>query len=124
MKSLKMIVAVALVLAVSFSLVSFEMGWVVPAADAAVKNPVKTTAVSVAAGKTEYTKTCKMCHGEKGKGGSLAGTSDFTSAAFKAETDGTIFYKINAGLGKMPSYKTKISDANAKWNLVNYLRTL
>ncbi len=122
--NLKNVVASVTVLAVAFCLVSFEMGWVVPAADAAVKNPVKTSPTSVAAGKAEYTKTCKMCHGATGTGGSMAGTSNFTSKEFKAETDGAIFYKINSGFGKMPSYKTKIADANAKWNLVNYMRTL
>ena len=125
MKSLKMFVAIAIVVAVSFSLVSFEMGWVVPAADAAIRNPVTTSAASVAAGKTEYTAKCKMCHGATGVGvGTMAKPSNFTLPAFKAQTDGAIFYKINSGFDKMPSYKTKIADAKTKWNIVNYLRTL
>ena len=66
-----------------------------------------------------------MCHGETGVGvGSMAKPSNFTSKEFKAQTDGAIFYKINTGFGKMPSYKSKIAADNDKWNLVNYLRTL
>ncbi len=125
MKSLKMFVAIAVVFAVSFSLLSFEMGWVVPAADAAIKNPVKNTPASVDAGKAEYTKTCKMCHGATGVGvGTMAKPSNFTSKDFKGQTDGAIFYKISTGFGKMPAYKTKIKADNDRWNLVNYLRTL
>lgn len=115
-------------LVVAFFLVSFisiKMGWVVPAADAAIKNPVKTSPTSVAAGKTEYTKTCKMCHGVDGKGvGSMAKPSNFTTPEFKAQTDGAIYYKVNTGFGKMPAYKTKIAADNDRWNLVNYMRTL
>ncbi len=99
--------------------------WDAPAADAAVKNPVKADAVSIAAGKAEFTKTCKMCHGATGVGvGKMAEPSNFTSKEFKAQTDGAIFYKINTGLGKMPKYKAKIKADNDRWNLVNYLRTL
>ena len=123
--NLKNVVASVTVLAVAFCLVSFEMGWVVPAADAAVKNPVKTSPTSVAAGKAEYTKSCKMCHGATGVGvGAMAKPSNFTSKDFKGQTDGAIFYKISTGFGKMPAYKTKIKADNDRWNLVNYLRTL
>ena len=113
-------------LAFTFCLVSFvsnTLGWVVPATDAAVKNPVKSTAASIAAGKEEYIKSCKSCHGEKGNS-KMALPSDFTSAAFKGQSDGAVFYKINTGFGKMPKYKTKIAADNDRWNLVNYMRTL
>jgi cytochrome c5 len=112
-------------LAVAFCFMAFEMGWVVPAADAAVKNPVKSSPTSIAAGKDLYVKTCKMCHGDKGTGvGKMADPANFSSKEFKAETDGAIYYKINTGFGKMPGYKTKIKTDNDRWNLVNYLRTL
>jgi len=108
---------------VSFS--SFDLGWDVPAVDAAIKNPVKADAASITAGKTEYTKSCKSCHGATGVGvGKMAGTSNFTSKEFKAQSDGAIYFKINTGMGKMPKYKTKIKADNDRWNLVNYMRTL
>jgi cytochrome c5 len=123
--NLKNIVASISIMMVAFVLVSFEMGWVVPAADAAVKNPVKSTPASIAAGKALYVKDCKMCHGEKGVGvGKMAGTANFTLPEFKSQTDGAIYYKINTGFGKMPAYKTKIAADNDRWNLVNFLRTL
>ena len=100
-------------------------GWNIPTSAALKKNPVKSDANSKAAGKAEYTKTCKMCHGLTGTGnGKMAGVSNFKSKAFKALSDGAIFYQINTGLGKMPAYKTKIPTDKTKWDLVNYLRTL
>ena len=100
-------------------------GWKIPATDAAKKNPVKSDANSKAAGKAEYTKSCKMCHGITGTGnGKMAGGSNFTAKTFKGLSDGAIFYQINTGLGKMPSYKTKIPTDKGKWDLVNYLRSL
>ena len=105
------------------SFVGFQKGWVAPATDAAIKNPVKSDAASIAAGKAEYTKSCKMCHGEKGDS-KAAAPSNFTSKEFKAQSDGAIFFKVNKGFGKMPSYKTKIKEDKDKWNLVNYMRSL
>jgi mono/diheme cytochrome c family protein len=107
------------------SFVSFNAGWDVPAADKAIKNPVKADATSIGEGKTLYTKTCKSCHGEKGIGvGKMAEPSNFTAKEFKAQSDGAIYFKINTGHGKMPAYKSKIKADNDRWNLVNYLRTL
>ena len=120
----KAIVASISMFAIVLCLFSFvNRGWDVPATDKAIKNPVKADAASIAAGKTEYTKTCKMCHGEKGDS-KAATPSNFTSKEFKAKSDGAIFFEINKGMGKMPSYKTKIKEDNAKWNLVNYLKSL
>jgi mono/diheme cytochrome c family protein len=114
----------AIVVLAAFSLMSFIIatdGWPVPAADAAKKNPVKSDAASIAAGKTSYTTYCKSCHGVDGK---KLTNADLTGAAFKAETDGSVFYKINTGKGGMPSYKTKLADDEDRWSVVNYLRTL
>ena len=61
MSSLKKVVANLSVLAIVFCLVSFasqQKEWVVPASDAAIKNPVKAEAASIEAGKVLYTKSC------------------------------------------------------------------
>ncbi|NVO02154.1 MAG: cytochrome c [Bacteroidetes bacterium] len=121
---------VGIALMLFFSLVcfmSFELigGWNIPPSAAAKKNPVKSDASSKANGKAEYLKSCKMCHGAAGTGnGKMAGGSNLTSKEFKGLSDGAIFYQINTGKGRMPSYKSKITADNSKWNLVNYLRTL
>jgi len=113
----------ALVFGVAFCLYSFvnSTEWPVPAADAKVKNPVAKSPASVSAGLAIYNTKCKMCHGADG---TKVPEGNLKSSAFKAQTDGAIFYKINTGKGKMPGYKTKIAADNDRWNLVNYIRSL
>jgi len=116
------------VIVFAFSLMSLTFkinkGEGVPEAYKNMVNPVASNATTIAAGKVLYTKSCKMCHGVDGKGGKMAGESDFTSAAFKALKNGEIYYYTTEGVGKMPAYKNKIKEANDRWSIVNYLRTL
>ncbi len=98
----------------------------------ALKNPVKTTAESIAAGKAGYQKNCRFCHGPEAKGdGPMApkGThpSDLTDAKWdRGSTDGEIFLVLRDGAGpemKMRGYKGRMSDTDM-WNIVNYLRSV
>jgi mono/diheme cytochrome c family protein len=104
--------------------------WPVPDAYKNKVNPRKGDAASVAEGKVLYNQHCKSCHGSKGKGDGPKASQldtdcgDFTTAAFKAQTDGSIYYKTEKGRKDMPSYKTKIPDANDMWAVVNYVRSL
>lgn len=103
--------------------------WKVPDADKNKVNPIKGDAASLANGKTLYNTHCKSCHGTKGKGdGPKAAqldteSGDFSKASFQSQTDGSLFYKTKVGRKDMPSYKTKIPDANDMWAVVNYMRT-
>ncbi|HRF17617.1 MAG TPA: c-type cytochrome, partial [Chitinophagaceae bacterium] len=92
-------------------------------------NPIKGDAASLEKGKALWSQHCKSCHGSKGKGDGPKASQldtepgDFTKASFQSQTDGALYYKTNAGRDDMPSYKTKIPDANDNWALVNYMRT-
>lgn len=103
--------------------------WKVPDADKNKVNPLKGDVASVAEGKTLYNTHCKSCHGNKGKGdGPKAAqldteSGDFTLSSFQSQTDGALFYKTKVGRKDMPSFKTKIPDANDIWAIVNYMRT-
>lgn len=103
--------------------------WPVPDNYKTKVNPLKGDAGSVATGKTLYNQHCKSCHGTKGKGDGPKAAQldtdcgDFTKAAFKSQTDGSLFYKTYQGRKDMPSYKTKIPNANDIWAVVNYMRT-
>jgi len=99
---------------------------------AKVKNPVKPTPASIAAGKATYQKNCRFCHGADAKGdGPMAPKdthpSDLTDAKWqRGGTDGEIFAVIRDGAGPkfdMKGYKTKLPDTDI-WNVVNYLRSL
>jgi|SRR3954465_780081 mono/diheme cytochrome c family protein len=121
---------VVTVLAMAFRSVSANDPWVVPDKDANMKNPMAGDAASLATGKSLWTKHCVSCHGKTGMGdGTKAATlkthpGDFSKAEFKAQTDGSIFYKTTEGRKDMPSFKKKIPDADDRWALVNYIRTL
>lgn len=104
--------------------------WPVPDNFKNMKNPIKSDATSIADGKALWSTHCKSCHGTKGLGdGSKAAQlktepGDFSVASFQSQTDGSIFYKTTEGRDDMPSFKKKIPDADERWALVNFIRTL
>ncbi|MBI1940352.1 MAG: cytochrome c [Acidobacteria bacterium] len=98
--------------------------------DAARKNPVTFTEVSVARGKKIYATQCAMCHGEKGDGkGDIVeemgiNPPDFTKpGALKKRSDGELFAIIGVGSPVMPGQAKRLSDRH-RWQIVNYLRSL
>jgi len=100
-------------------------------ADAAkLKNPVTSTAESIAAGKKAYAK-CASCHGVNGEGGP---GNDLIPAApslvdgqwAHGSTDGELFTNIKNGIApdfNMVPFKDQLSDEDI-WNLVNYIRSI
>ena len=104
--------------------------WPVPDAWKNKVNPLKGDAGSLTKGKEVYNLHCKSCHGTKGKGDGPKASQldtecgDFTTATFKAQTDGALYYKTSEGRKDMPSFKKKIPDAEDIWAVVNYMRTL
>jgi len=111
----------------SFTMQHVAKKWDAPASAKSISNPVKTSASSISEGKNLYMKDCKSCHGAKGKGDGPKAENldvsckDFTKADFQKQSDGEIFWKITNGRDPMPTFKSK---TEARWNLVNYLRTL
>ena len=98
---------------------------------AKVKNPVASTAESIAAGKTTFTRYCAVCHGINAEGGSGSDISppapDLTDAVWlHGSTDGEIFYTIKNGVPPdlaMEPWGDRIKDPDI-WNVVNYVRSL
>ena len=117
---------------ISFTVIRFQekKPWPVPEASKKMKSAVASSAESIAEGKTLYATHCKSCHGAKGLGdGSKSAQlktepGDFSKADFQAQTDGAIFYKTSEGRDDMPSFKKKIPEADDRWNIINFLRTL
>jgi mono/diheme cytochrome c family protein len=123
------IVITLLVAAIGFMSMQQPKPWPVPDKASKTKNPVKSNAESVAAGKTLWQQNCASCHGKMGKGdGSKAAQLkspmiDFSTAAFQSQSDGAIFYKTSEGREDMPAFKKKIPEAMDIWDIVNYTRT-
>ena len=107
-----------------------DTDWEVPKEFQSMKNPYSNAKDTEEMGKMLYLKQCKMCHGDYGKGdGKMANLMDievgnFTTDAFKAQTDGAIYYKFLNGRNEMPAFKTKIKNPKDRWLLINYLRKL
>ncbi len=104
--------------------------WPVPDNYKKMKNPIAYDATSIADGKALWNTHCKSCHGAKGLGdGSKAAqlkteAGDFSKSIVQNQTDGELFYKISEGRDDMPNFKKKMPEADERWSLVNFMRTL
>lgn len=104
--------------------------WPVPDNFKNMKSAVASSPASIAEGKALWSTHCKSCHGAKGLGdGSKAAQldtepGDFSKAVVQTQTDGALFYKLSEGRDDMPNFKKKLPDADDRWNLVNFIRTL
>ena len=124
----------ALVL-VCVSLVTVSVNAQNPGGDATaakVKNPVPSSAASIAAGAATYKKYCAFCHGEGAKGdGKLAPKgsmpADLTDAMWvRGSTDGEIMAVLMHGAGpkfEMKGFMGRLPEADA-WNVINFLRSI
>jgi copper transport protein len=99
---------------------------------ARLKNPVRSSAASIAAGRAVYQKQCAGCHGDTGTGDGAMGEeltpkpSNLTDADWKhGSTDGEIFIVIHDGVKStgMKAYGRKMS-AHQLWDVVNYIRSI
>jgi mono/diheme cytochrome c family protein len=99
---------------------------------AAVKNPQAANAQSITKGRSTYNRSCRHCHGLRGKGdGPLAPKNpkpaDLTDAEWKyGATDGDLFNIIANGVGgtsEMKGVRSEVPTADM-WHVVNYLRSI
>ena len=110
--------------------------WELPDDADKTKNPVPSTAESIAKGKELYferTKgNCVFCHGDTGSGNEAnlprlrRKPADLSNKErMTAMTDGEIFWKISKGIkGIMPAGENRMKEAEERWHVVNYIRTL
>src|SRR5674476_933754 len=128
MKTMKLIFACLVTLAISAVTMAQPKPWIVPANFKTMKNPVAVGDASTKAGQALYTKNCASCHGKAGLGDGVKArslkdfTGDFSKADFQTQTDGDLFFKTKTGRAEMPKYEGKLAD-NDIWNTVHYMRT-
>ena len=134
MKKFLVFLSVSLGLAcISFTVANQQQPkpWPVPDNFKKMKSTVAATdAAALAEGKALWNTHCKSCHGAKGLGdGSKAAQlktepGDFSKPIVQTQADGELFYKISEGRDDMPSFKKKLPEADDRWSLVNYIKTL
>ena len=110
--------------------------WELPEDADKTKNPVAASAESIAKGKELYLArekgNCIFCHGETGAGNEASlprlrrRPADLTNKErMSSMTDGEMFWKITKGInGIMPAGEKKMPDAEDRWHVVNYIKTL
>jgi mono/diheme cytochrome c family protein len=104
--------------------------FVITPEQAAKKNPLRYSQISVQRGKKIFGTQCSMCHGDKGDGkGEMVeemkiNPPDFTKPETLAKrTDGELFTIIQSGSPTMPGQGERMREVH-KWEVVNYLRSL
>lgn len=90
-------------------------------------NPVPADVASTANGEATFGDFCLVCHGEGGRGGGpmegqYPAIPTLTTGRLNDFSDGYLFALITQGRGLMPGYGR--IRRRARWDLVNYLRTL
>ncbi len=104
--------------------------WEVPVEYQNMTNPYAGGEDDDNIGRIIYSKQCKFCHGNKGKGdgnqANLVDTpvADLTAASVKNQTDGSLYYKIYTGRNDMPTFEKIITDEEDIWMVINYIKSL
>ena len=104
--------------------------WVIPVKYVKMKNPYKGNKRDMMIGRMLYSKYCKSCHGSKGLGNGPKAAQlktfpgDFSTAKFKAYTDGELYYMTAVGRDEMKGYSKKIPNKENIWAIISYIRTM
>lgn len=122
MAKLKTIFSI-LIFTCSLSASSQIAPWVVTADQADKKNPFEIQPKNIALGRNIFKRTCMACHGEKADGKGLIQSASLIDEKFKMQSDGAIFFKINMGRDKMPTFGATLKGDEI-WSVINYLRVL
>ncbi len=104
--------------------------WEIPEKYKSMENPHKGDKALLRVGKMMYAKHCKSCHGNKGLGDGPRAKQletpmdDLSGADFQKYSDGSIYYMSFIGRDEMPNFEKEIPEAEDRWAVVNYIRTL
>lgn len=93
-----------------------------------LKNPLDSTAASIASGKALFDVYCKHCHGATGLGDGkvsekFAGVANLKGDAYLNITEGHIFHVITSGAGLMGAHGSQVSPDD-RWKIAKYVKAL
>ena len=94
-------------------------------------NPVPADEASLERGKAAFEVSCALCHGTAGNGAGPFSAFlqnkpvSLLEGAPLTTSDGAIFLTITNGVaGRMPALIENLPTASARWDVVNYVRSL
>lgn len=99
--------------------------WEIPDDVKNTKMPVVPTYKLVKQGKELFKLNCSSCHGTPGEGNNIVAinATDIGTKSFQVDNNpGATFFKIDEGMGAMPSFKDKFNEEE-KWNIVYYVKS-
>jgi mono/diheme cytochrome c family protein len=105
-----------------------SQAWMAPSRAARRPNPFAGDATTGATGQSVYAETCRVCHGDAGRGDGVAAgwlaraPANLAVGAVAQESDGALFWKIATGNRPMPTFAQRLSE-NDRWLVVSYLRS-
>ncbi len=94
------------------------------------KNPLANTPEVLEVGRAKYETYCAVCHGYEGKGDGPVAVKmalkppPLVSGNGLTHSDAGLYHIITDGRGVMSSYAYQLVDANDRWAIVNYVRSL
>ena len=123
-------------IATAASTVAFALSPATPAgaprAVAQASKPVPSSEASIKAGSVIYNRSCRDCHGIRGRGDGIAAPpgskpANLVDAEWKhGSTDADIYKVISEGIEPFDIMKPmrKVLPPNDIWNLINYIRSM
>jgi mono/diheme cytochrome c family protein len=102
--------------------------WPCPFDKADAKNPLASTDEVINRGYQLVHQSCAECHGEAGEGDGPAAANmtpppaNWRAAAFQAQSDACIFWKLSTGRGAMPPANRM--PETQRWQIVTFIRSL
>ena len=126
-KNINIKITIAFIITAFFYLQINAQRWDIPADKKAKNSYIKFDNNTDKDGEAIYTKNCKSCHGDLGKGNGIKTLNplppELSADLTQALTDGELLYILNTGRNAMPNFKNTLSEEE-RWKVISYLRSL
>ncbi len=127
-KNINIRITIAFILTAFFCLqINAQQRWDIPADKKAKNSYIKFDNTTAKDGEAIFTKNCKSCHGDLGKGNGIKTLNpappELSGDLTQALTDGELMYILNIGRNAMPNFKNTLSEEE-RWKVISYIRSL